>query len=555
MEKRALLAAVLSIGVLLLFNTVFAPPKAKRTPEQIPATEQAPESTVVPRQEVMPKPAEPVEKEPETVLPTPAEEEPAKTVVQNPPREIVVENGLYRVAFNTLGATITSWELLEYSDDGGENIRLYKPVAYALPPISILLSGPRTELPTKVVYETDRDSVDLKGGESDTITFTYSDGRGLYITKAYTFKSGSYAVGLLVSVKGALPYQLVMGNGFGLSDAAGETDRFSHAGPVLLEGTDLESFKLDDLEKGDKIYGPDIKWVAQESKYFATLLKPVSGTDKAKIFKRNDMMEIALNMSGETSELILYAGPKKYNILKESGLQDIVDFGFWSFIAHPLFWLLKALYNATGNYGIAIVLISILTRVPFIPLMSKQQASMKKMQAIAPKIQEIKQKYKNDAQRINAETMKLYKEGGVNPISGCLPMLLQIPVFFALYKVLLVTIELRQAPFFGWLTDLSAPDTLFGHFPSAIPLLGGSNPSALGIMPILMGATMMLQQKLTPNPSTDPNQQKMMKYLPLIFTFMFFNLSSGLVLYWTVGNIVGIIQQLVVNKRAKSSAS
>lgn len=548
MEKRALLAAVLSIGVLLLFNTVFAPPKSKRTAAQAPATEQKRETAAVPQKETPPAR---VEEKPATVSPQPVEEESADKVIQALPSEIVVENDMYRVVFSTLGAAITDWELKEYTDDAGERIRLYKPASYGLPPLSVLLSGARTELPAKVVYSADRDSLDLRGGGTERITFTYADGEGLSITKIFTFKSGSYDVGLTVSVSGSPSYQLVMGDGFGIPDSAGETSRYTHTGPILLVGTDLKSFVLKDLKDGDERFGPDIKWIAQESKYFAAMLKPVSGAGGARVFKRNDNMEIGLNVDGQSSEHIVYVGPKKYDILKENGLQDIVDFGLWSFIAHPLFWLLKALYRATGNYGIAIVLISILTRVPFIPLMAKQQASMKKMQAIAPKIQEIKQKYKNDAQRINSETMKLYKEGGVNPISGCLPMLLQIPVFFALYKVLLVTIELRQAPFFSWLTDLSAPDTLFGHFPKSIPLLGGS---ALGILPILMGATMLLQQKLTPNPSADPNQQKIMKYLPLIFTFMFFNLSSGLVLYWTVGNIMGIIQQLFVNKRAKSQA-
>jgi len=185
--------------------------------------------------------------------------------------------------------------------------------------------------------------------------------------------------------------------------------------------------------------------------------------------------------------------------------------------------------------------------------MTKSQASMKAMQGLNPKMQELKKKYKDDPQKLQAETMKLYKEAGVNPMAGCMPMLLQIPVFFALYKVLLVSIELRQAPFVLWLKDLSAPDTLFGHFPAGIPLLGGA---ALGILPILMGITMWLQQRLTPNPSSmDPNQAKIMKFLPVIFTFMFFNLSSGLVLYWTVGNVLSIIQQTITNRRTAAAAA
>jgi YidC/Oxa1 family membrane protein insertase len=207
--------------------------------------------------------------------------------------------------------------------------------------------------------------------------------------------------------------------------------------------------------------------------------------------------------------------------------------------------VLKIFYNVIGNYGWAIILLTLITRIPFIPLINKSQKSMKKMQEIQPKMAELREKYKKDPQRLQKEMMELYKKHKVNPVGGCLPILLQIPVFFALYKILLIAIELRGAPFMLWIKDLSAPDTLFGHLPDSIPLIGGF---AVGPLPLLMGATMVLQQKMTPT-SLDPTQNKIMMIMPVVFTFLFLNFASGLVLYWLMNNVFSIIQQFFTNKK------
>jgi YidC/Oxa1 family membrane protein insertase len=190
-------------------------------------------------------------------------------------------------------------------------------------------------------------------------------------------------------------------------------------------------------------------------------------------------------------------------------------------------------------------------RIPFIPLINKSQRSMKKMQEMQPRMAEVREKYKKDPQRMQKEMMELYKTHKVNPVGGCLPMLLQIPVFFALYKILMIAIELRGAPFILWIKDLSAPDTLFGHLPSSIPLIGGF---AVGPLPIVMGITMIIQQKMTPT-SADPRQNKMMMFMPIIFTFLFLNFASGLVLYWLMNNVFSIIQQFYANKKLKQEAA
>ncbi len=545
MEKRVLLAVVLSMAILVVWNTLIMPPPPK-PPMKEPAgtgSETAPDRVGLPPDDT--------ESSPTAVTAVPTEAPlPATPTMEG--REIVVETSLYRATFTTVGATVTDWELKHYKDSEGLNVRLYEPAPYVLPPLSVIAGDSRAEQPTRWVYESDKDALSLADSESGTLTLKYRDISGLAVTKTFTFRNDSYGVDLDVRVEGVPSWHLALGNGFGLLLGEGAS-QYVHVGPSLLQGTDRESIKPKDIKNGQQNFDGEVAWIAQEDKYFSSALRPASGTGSAKVWRRNEKLEIGLEAKAPEARFLLYVGPKQYDILKRNGLQDIVDFGFWSFIAHPLFWFLKLLYRTTGNYGIAIILISVLTRLPFIPLMTKSQASMKAMQGLNPKMQELKKKYKDDPQKLQAETMKLYKEAGVNPMAGCMPMLLQIPVFFALYKVLLVSIELRQAPFVLWLKDLSAPDTLFGHFPAGIPLLGGA---ALGILPILMGITMWLQQRLTPNPSSmDPNQAKIMKFLPVIFTFMFFNLSSGLVLYWTVGNVLSIIQQTITNRRTAAAAA
>jgi len=544
MEKRVLLAVVLSMAILVVWNTlIMPPPKVPAPPTQTAGSEEAVDTTVRPPSDTAP-------------LVATEEPAPARPDIEEAPaaegQDIIVETSLYRATFNTAGATVTAWELKNYTDSEGKNVQLYEPAPYVLPPLSVIAGDSRADKPTRWVYRADRDAVRISGEETATLNMSYRDASGLAVTKTFTFTGNAYGIGMAVKVDGVSSWQLALGSGFGLTAGSGSA-LYVHVGPSLLQGTDRESFKPKDLKNGQLNFDGEVYWVAQEDKYFSSALRPETGTGSARLWQHNEKIEIGLRMNEPEARLLLYVGPKQYDILKKNGLQDIVDFGFWSFIAHPLFWFLKLLYRVTGNYGVAIILISVLTRLPFIPLMNKSQASMKAMQSLNPKMQELKKKYKDDAQRLQAETMKLYKEAGVNPMAGCMPMLLQIPVFFALYKVLLVSIELRQASFVLWLQDLSAPDTLFGHFPESIPLLGGS---ALGILPLLMGISMWLQQRLTPNPSTmDPNQAKIMKFLPVIFTFMFFNLSSGLVLYWTVGNVLSIVQQLITNRKTAAAAA
>jgi YidC/Oxa1 family membrane protein insertase len=231
-----------------------------------------------------------------------------------------------------------------------------------------------------------------------------------------------------------------------------------------------------------------------------------------------------------------YLGPKEYKTLKaiDPVLVNAIEFGWFTFAAKPLFAVLLWLYGIIGNWGWAIIALTALVRIVLFPLTYKGMISMQKMKEIAPKVKEVQKKYKGDPQRMNAAVMELYKKHGANPLGGCLPMLLQIPVFFAMYRVFLNAVELQGAPWILWIHDLSRMDHTY-------------------ILPILMGASMFLQQKMTPTNFTDPMQEKVMKYLPVIFTFFFVTFPSGLVLYWFVNNLFSIGQQYIVNQQFKNA--
>ncbi len=214
-----------------------------------------------------------------------------------------------------------------------------------------------------------------------------------------------------------------------------------------------------------------------------------------------------------------------------------------SFIITPLRWVVDLLYSWVGSYGVAIILLTILIKLIFWPITQKGMKSMKNMQKLQPKIAKLRERFKDDPAKMNQEMMTLYKTYKVNPVGGCLPMLIQIPFFFALYRVLMAAIELRHAPFMLWINDLSAPDRLWIGFD--IPYLHG-----LPIMTLLMGASMYLQQKMTPT-TMDPTQARIMQFLPIVFTVMFINFASGLVLYWFVNNLLSILQQYLINRQSK----
>lgn len=469
---------------------------------------------------------------------------PTKETFQS--KDVTVETGLYRATLTSRGGTIKRFDLMTYKEKGLP-VSLLKPQE-SLPALGL---GESDDFKlSAVTFSVKGTDLVLRNSETGSVVFEYATPQ-LSVRRTFTFYGDRFKFDLKDEVSGIPEYWITLGSDFGIFDAADSSAL--HVGPVILKDTDRIELDAKKLAEA-KVYREGLRWIAQEDKYFFASIVPAGQVIEAKAWKAQNATALAFKVKSGVNSFLVYAGPKDYDRLQDLkvGLEHIIDFGFFSLLARPLFWILKFFYGFLGNYGWAIVLLTIVIRIPFIPLLNKSQKSMKKMQEIQPKLTELKEKYKKDPQKLQKETMEMYKKYKVNPMGGCLPMLLQIPVFFALYKVLMIAIELRGAPFMLWITDLSAPDTLFGHIPSMVPLLGGF---ALGPLPLAMGLTMVIQQKMTPT-SLDPKQNRMMMLMPVVFTFMFLNFASGLVLYWLVNNILSIIQQFFTNKKlARESAS
>lgn len=510
MDKRTLIAVVLAIVVLIGYQYLSALFQPQQLTPPPPATD-----TVAGSVKKEPPPAATV---------PPVVEEPSQA------RNVTVETGLYSATLSSKGGTVRKFTLKTYKDKNGTGVSLLQaPGMY--PPLAL---GEKEDFGlSNVNFSLKGADLNLKGSESGTVTFEYATPQ-FSVRRTFTFYGDRYKIDLKDDVQGFPEYWVTLGSNFGIYDAKDESA--PHIGPVVLKDADrieLVTKKLDE----PKVYKEELKWIAQEDKYFFASIVPSGQVLEAKAWKVQDSPVVALKVKPGVSSYIVYAGPKDYDRLQELkvGLEHIVDFGFFSILARPLFWILKFFYRFMGNYGWAIVLLTIIVRIPFIPLLNKSQKSMKKMQEIQPKLTELREKYKKDPQKLQKETMEMYKKYKVNPMGGCLPMLLQIPVFFALYKVLMIAIELRGAPFMLWITDLSAKDPYY-------------------VMPIVMGVTMVIQQKMTPT-SLDPKQNKIMMLMPVVFTFLFLNFASGLVLYWLVNNVLSIIQQFFTNRKlARESA-
>lgn len=515
MDRNTIIAFVLAFLVLMTYQLVFINPSQVRKP--LPPVQNAVQNAPL-----------------QTPLPVKAEID----VPSLKPRDIVqsrlaeqdmtVDTSLFTAVFSSKGGVVKSFKLKKFHEQDGTAINLVK--ESEIPGLAIgsngnfALAGETFEVSGKNLSLND-------SNKTGSIVFEYA-GSAVSVRRTYTFSNDTYGFELKDETTGLPEYELTTGAGFGISDSREETG--IHIGPVLLTGNDREEFTLSDL-KEKKTFTGYLKWIAVEDKYFFSAIVPTGAVDEARVWANQKSGMISFKAKPGVNTFMVFAGPKNHSLLEQYkvNLEHIVDFGFFSIIARPVFWILKFLYSILGNYGWAIIVLTVILRIPFIPLMNKGQRAMKKMQAIQPKLKEIQEKYKNDAQRKNQEMMELYRKHKVNPMSGCLPILIQIPIFFALNKVLLVAIELRQAPFILWITDLSLKDPYF-------------------ILPVGFGLSMFIQQKMTPATSADPQQLKMTKMMlyimPVMLTWIFTSLASGLTLYFFMGNILSIAQQIYVNK-------
>ncbi len=553
---RAILAIVLAFFILLGYQYFYV-----GTEQEQPVVEETVEvqQPKVPVQEVQPQPvpATIVSADQAVEFEQPVKFEDPASLPSQAGKDIVVETGAFTAVITETGGGIKSFKLNHFNettDADSDRKELISTESFTELPLyfSWGVDPSRAQIP---LFASDKETLKVEAGESQTLTMTAKLSSGLQVTRRLVFDPDSYLIKMSVDIynfsETALqgsPYMSLTNLPFGAA-----AQRYFFSGPAALIDGKLEEIKPSALEEASKTLKGNITWAAYEGTYFMTGVIP----------EENEGISLKLSAEGEKIRTLLigiediipakghlqynyqvYFGPKKMAILKEVGhdLERIVNFGWFDKLARPALYLLNFFYSYVGNYGISIILVTILIKLLFWPIAQKGLKSMKNMQKIQPKMAKLKEKYKNDKTRLNEEMMILYKTYKVNPVGGCLPMLLQLPVFFALYKVLLQAIELRHAPFMLWITDLSAPDRLM--IGVDIPYLGG-----LPVLTLLMGGSMFLQQRMTPAPA-DPTQAKIMMFLPVIFTFMFLNFASGLVLYWLVNNLLSIGQQYLINKKA-----
>jgi YidC/Oxa1 family membrane protein insertase len=553
---RAILAIVLAFFILLGYQYLFVAPQQEQqpVPEKTVETPQ-PASSPQDVQPVVPAPASAPAESIQAVQPAQFEQ-PLNLPAQEG-RDIVVETSNYKAVIAETGGGIKSFRLKNYRETPAPDAELKELIttdSYRDLPLYFTwgVEPRRAQIP---LFVADKETLKIETGESQTLTMTAQLSSGLQITRRMTFAPDSYLINLSVEVYNLSETPLQGSSYMSLTNRpfTSTSARYLFSGPAALIDGKLQEIKPKNLEEGGQTLQGNITWVAFEGTYFMTGVIPENQSNQTLKLSADGEMINSLLLSADQVipaagrlqyNYQVYFGPKKITTLREAGhdLERVVNFGWFDKLARPALYLLNFFYGYVGNYGIAIILVTVLIKILFWPIAQKGLKSMKNMQKIQPKMAKLKEKYKNDSARLNQEMMGLYKTYKVNPLGGCLPMLLQIPVFFALYKVLLQAIELRHAPFMLWITDLSAPDRLMVGVD--IPYLGG-----IPVLTLLMGGSMFLQQKMTPSPA-DPTQAKIMMFLPVIFTFMFLNFASGLVLYWLVNNLLSIGQQYIINKQA-----
>jgi len=539
--QRMFLAIFLSLAILLGYQYFFVPPPPPVTESSVAPS---PQNGKVEEKNVANVPAPVAAASLLAASPTGA--------VVKQGREIPVTTSLYSAVVTESGGMVKSFQLKNYREalpkDSG-NKELFQPKAGDILPLSFSWGVEPGSSP-QVVYE----AAPIKEEQGGTVlTLRGKLPSGLEIVRTMRFLDQQYLVELTIDVVNHTATSLQ-----GAPYLTLDNRPFSHekqmvfVGPAVLHDGVLEEIKAADLKKGGRSFTGKIGWAAYEDNYFLCGIVPRTGEQHTAHFSLQDENRVTTVLAG-ASDVIqpgqrqqytysVYFGPKTMEALKSVGheLERSINFGWFDVMAKPTLYMLKFLHKYVGNYGLAIILVTVLIKLLFWPVSQKGMKSMKTMQKLQPKMAKLREKYKDDKQLQQQEMIKLYQTYKVNPVGGCLPMVIQIPVFFALYKVLLQTIELRHAPFFLWITDLSAPDRLFIGFD--LPFVGG-----IPVLTLLMGATMFLQQKMTPA-TGDPTQQKVMMFMPVIFTFMFLNFASGLVLYWFVNNLLSIGQQYLVNR-------
>ena len=567
MEKRAILAAVLMAAVFIIYQTYFFPvePPQPKPPAQMTQTEPArvPERAPAAAPAVAPKAAPPVSAPP---APRP------------PQRLTTVKAPLYRAVVSSEGGKLQELTL-EYRGE--------RPIVLIgdLGPAGLLVSPDASAAAAPVPMTMSTENVAVTPGHTETLALAGETG-GLQVRQSLRFEPDSYAIGVSVRVENptSMPRKVTVELPWTSRISwAGVPEKFPGQHPIEVvwsihgsvdRAPHWMSPTLEGLVDHQPKLGQEGDWIAIGSVWYLAALLPKAGgfqlvtsvekPEEAKDGRKAASGRVAIGVRATPEiapgkawegEVTMFAGPKEYRLLEALKLEETLNFGgfpipwYWGglpmrWIGVPILWLMNWTYRHVGNYGVAIILLTVISKVLFYPLTVKSMRAMKAMQALAPQVNALRSRYQKDPQALQRETLALYRKHKVNPMGGCLPMVAQVPIFYALYLALSVSVELQNAAFlcfgrfFGvdlWICDLAAHDPTY-------------------VLPILMGITMFVQQKLTPTMG-DPRQAKMMLFMPVVFTFMFLNLPSGLVLYWTVSNVLQIVQQKLMDRPARSRAT
>jgi YidC/Oxa1 family membrane protein insertase len=523
MEKRLLLAFVLSAAILLAWSVIFPPPQQPPRPaETTTATPQGATAVAEDGAGAELKPTAPA-------VPDHAAGEITEATMEE---SVELSNDVVTVVLSNRGAAVTSYRLHDYDGDAGAPLDLVQTVP--LPENAFPLQLISATGPDRALYAVER----LEAGA----IFKWSDGRGNAAMKTIALSGAGYGLEVEIAASGELAGAAVsVGTGMRDLDEVEQNNRLALWGEgVVMADGEIERFKRKKAKEALVLAPARVGFVGFEDAYFLNLLRPATPVGQLRIepleFPVGDgdnlrVLRISMVPQGGVLRGQLLGAPKEYDLLQkiDRGVEGTLDFGFFGPISVFFLKALRWIYGHVGNYGVAIILLTLGIRILLFPLMHTSTVSMRKMARVQPKVKEIQAKHKkkkSDPQaraKMNQEMMALYKEEGVNPMAGCLPLLVQLPLLWALYKLFLNAIELRHAPFYLWITDLSAKDPLY-------------------VTPILMTATMWLQQRLAPQ-AGDPQQQRLMRMMPLIFGIMFLQFPSGLVLYWLANNVITILQQ------------
>ena len=538
MDKRAILGIALSILVLVIYQdlvTRFYPPP---TPSPAPTNDKSDAKTV----ETSEIPAQ--AKDPAAV--SDLRPAPANVPAGQPTRDIKVETENYAAVFTNRGARLKSFKFKKYRVSADENS----------PPVEMVQSAPGVPLPLGVrwqapqpfedsdlIYSVQGGDLMLRGDAKAQLQFQGQNSNGVVITKSFTFSGSTYPIQMEVSAKARdgtarIPEILITEK----ADHSQANHDAPFEGFIALVDNKIKREAPEGADNGLEFTG-EVSWAGFGHTYFFFGLVPENGTGhKLSVRQDGAALVLATTPPSPAERATLFIGPKELETLKAvgKGLERAIDFGYFGFVSIPFLYLLHFFHSFTGSYGLDIILLTVLIKVLMAPLTHKSFVSMKAMQKLQPQMEKLKEKYGNDKEKLNKEIMELYRRNGVNPLGGCLPMVLQFPVFIGLYNALSTPIELRHASFL-WIKDLSRPDW------ESLPIAIAGWQFGIPVLTILMGASMFIQQWMTPT-AGDPNQRKIMMLMPLMFTFMFVSFPAGLTVYWLVNNLLTIAQQYWINR-------